>query len=189
MKTIALTGSIGSGKSTVLKFVSQRRVPALDSDGIVAGLYHNRVVQSKLKKTFGTVNRKKIAEVVFSSKSKRKKLEAVLHPLVWREVKAKIAEQKSLGKALVFVDVPLLFEVKWQNRFDAVVFVKASKKKCIERLRKKGFSKKGALLRWNSQLSPMKKVKLADYVIDNSASLARTEKQVRALIEKLDQGL
>jgi dephospho-CoA kinase len=185
MKTIALTGSFGSGKSAVLKFVSKLGFPTIDSDRIVAGLYRNKGVQAKLKKIFGTADRRKISEVAFSSPAKRKKLESILHPLVWREVKAKVAKQKSLGKALVFVDVPLLFEVKWQNRFDATVFVKAPKKKCIARLKERGFSKKEALQRWRAQMPQKKKVKLAHYLIDNGSSLSKTEKQVQALIEKL----
>jgi len=83
MKAIALAGLIGSGKSTVLKTVRRMALPVVDCDSIVSKLYRGKAVKKKLLKLFGTVNKKKIADLVFSSSSKRKKLEALLHPLVW----------------------------------------------------------------------------------------------------------
>jgi len=185
MKAIALTGSIGSGKTTVLKFVRSFRIATVDSDAIVRKLYREKRVQEKLRQVFGTANRKKIASIVFSSPSKRRKLEKILHPLVWRRVKSRLSSFRKQGKLIAFVDVPLLFEANWQKRFDFVVFVKASKEKCIKRLQKKGFGKREALVRWQAQLSPRKKIKSSDYIIDNGHSLAKTRKQVKQLLSKL----
>jgi len=185
MKAIALTGLIGSGKSTVLKTVRRMAVSVIDCDSIVSKLYRDKAVKKKLFKLFGTVNRKKIANIVFSSSSKRKKLEALLHPLVWREVKAKLALFKERKKNLAVVDVPLLFEAKWENKFDSIVFVKAPKAKCLARLVDKGLSIKEALQRWNSQIRPGKKIKKAQHVIDNSGSLSHTRKQARLLFSEL----
>ncbi len=185
MKTVALTGSIGSGKTTVLKFVRKCRVPAIDCDSVVSNLYRDKRVQKKLIGLFGTKNRKDIASIIFSSPSKRKRLESFLHPLVWKQVNGKLSCFRKQGKALVVVDVPLLFEARWQNRFDLIIFVKAPKKKCLERIAKRGLSKKEGLKRWHAQLPPMKKVKSSHYIIDNSGSLAKAERQVRQLLAEL----
>lgn len=185
MKAVAVTGSYGSGKTTVLKFVRSMRVPALDADRVVAGLYRNRAVRKRLAACFGTVERKKIAPLVFSSPSKRKKLESILHPLVWRKVEKWLDAMRVKGKRLAFVGVPLLFEAKWENRFDTVVVVRASRKKCLARLAAKGVLKKDALLRLKAQLSMGKKVKKAQCVIDNGKALAKTRAQVRRIVAKL----
>jgi len=185
MKAIALTGSIGSGKTAVLKFVRKFHVPTIDCDALVAKLYRDKRVQQKLLRLFQTKSKKEIAAIVFSSPSKRRKLEKLLHPLVWREAQAKLASFRKQGKPLVIVDVPLLFEVKWQKRFNSTIFVKAPKKLCIQRLKKRGFSIKEALQRWNSQMPLKKKVKKAHHVIDNSGSLSKTGKQVKQLLAEL----
>ena len=182
MKAVAITGCFGSGKTTVLKFVRSMRFPALDTDKVVAGLYRNRMVRKKLVACFGTAERKEIASLVFSSPSKRKRLESILHPLVWRKVEKWLNAMRGRGEKLAFVEVPLLFEAKWENRFDAIVLVRASKKKCIARLAAKGVPKKEALLRLKAQ-SPMgKKVKKAQCVIDNGKSPAKTRAQVKSIV-------
>jgi len=185
MKSVALTGSIGSGKSTVLKILARQKIPVVDTDAIVKALYKDQTVKKKLLALFGTASKKEIARLAFSSKAKRKALEKLLHPLVWAKAKARLSKFHSQKKQLAFVDVPLLFEAGWQNRFSHVVFVKCPKAKCIERLENRGLSRKQALERWNSQIPQAKKIKRADYVIDNSGSPAKTRGQARDLIAKL----
>ena len=185
MKAIALTGNIGSGKTTVLKFVRSMHVPVVDSDKIVASLYREKRVQKKLAGIFGTSNRKKIASIAFASPSKRRKLEKILHPLVWRKVSERLSAFRKRGVGLAIVEVPLLFEAKWGKRFDSVIFVKASKKKCLERLAGKGIARKDALPRWNAQLPAKKKIKSSHYIIDNGKGPASTRKQVLNLIKDL----
>ena len=185
MKAIALTGNIGSGKTTVLKFVRSMHISVIDSDRIVASFYRDKKVQEKIFRIFDTSKRQAIASIAFSSPSKRRKLEKLLHPLVWHAVKQKLSAFRSRGSKLVVVEVPLLFEANWQKRFDSVIFVKSSKKKCLKRLAKKGIAQKDVLLRWNAQLPAKKKIKSSQYIIDNSKTLANTRKQVLLLIEDL----
>lgn len=182
MKAVALTGSLGSGKSTVLKTVRKMHISTVDCDRIVALLYRDKKVKKKLIAIFGSSSKRAIADIAFSSPSKRKRLEALLHPLVWKQVRQKLASFRKRNRKLAVVDVPLLFEIRWQKRFDSTVFVKASKKLCTKRLLKKGYSRKQIALRWKAQLSPGKKVKSSDFLIDNNGSFARTGKQVRALL-------
>ena len=185
MRLIALTGPICSGKSTVLRLLKQQGIPAIDCDAIVRQLYKRKAVQKKLLREFGTFNKNKISALVFSSPGKRKKLEGILHPLVWKEIEKGIKKFRKKNENFVIVDVPLLFEAKWQNRFDAVIVVKTSKRQCMQRAIKKGMNKKEFLLRYAAQIPIGKKIKRAHYLIDNSGSLRATRKQARQLIKGL----
>ena len=185
MKAVAVTGSFGSGKSTVLKFARSLRLPSIDSDRVVAALYRDPEVKKRLFREFGSSSKRGVALIAFSSPSKRHKLESILHPLAWAEIKNKLSLLKKRGKTLAFVEVPLLFEAGWQGRFDESVFVKCSRKKCLKRLAAKGFPKEEAVLRFRAQLPQWKKIKRAQHTIDNNGCLASTGKQVRGLIAKL----
>jgi len=200
MQLIALTGSICSGKSTILKMLEQQGIATLDSDGIVKQLYRKKPIQKKLLAEFGTFNKKKIASIVFSNRGKRKRLESILHPLVKKEIKKREQAFKRRKKKAVVVDVPLLFEAKWQSHFDSVIVVRAGKQQCLQRAKKKGLTKKEFLLRYKAQM-PLgqkikkaffasqktlgKKIKRAQHVIDNTKSLANTRKQVKELARDL----
>jgi len=185
MKSIAITGSPGSGKSTALKIFKSLGFPAIGCDAIVAKLYKTRLVKKRLSMLFGTSSKKSLLSIMLSSKKKRALLEKTLHPLVWKQLRKMLSSFKKQGKAVVFVEVPLLFEAKWQKRFDSIIFVQASKKKCLQRLAKKGYSKKHALLLWNAQLSPAKKIKSSHYAINNNEGLAKTRKRIKALLDAL----
>jgi len=183
MRLIALTGSLCSGKSTVLRFFKQKGIAVIDCDAIVSELYKRKAVQKKLLQVFGTFKKNKISAIVFPSPKKRKKLEGILHPLVWKEIETSIKKFKKKKENFVIVDVPLLFEAKWQNRFDAVIVVKTSKRQCMQRAIKKGMNKKEFLLRYAAQIPIGKKIKRAHCLIDNSGSLRATRKQVKQLIK------
>jgi dephospho-CoA kinase len=185
MKAVAVTGCFGSGKSTVLKFARSMGFPALDADRVVAGLYRGRVARARLVKEFGNANRKKIAKIVFYSQKKRKKLESILHPLVWRKVEKWLGGMRGKGVEIALVEVPLLFEAKWEKRFDAVVVVRASKKKCLARLAAKGVSRKEALARLGAQIPIGKKVKKAHCIIDNGKGPAMARAQMKVFLEAL----
>ena len=188
MKTVALTGSIGSGKTTVLKTVCSLRIPTVDCDSLVQKLYRSSTIKKKLIKEFGIASKAELAQIAFSSKAKRKKLEKIFHPLVWKLVNQKLTLFKKQKKALAFVDVPLLFEAGWQKRFDTTVFVKATKKQCLLRLKKRGLSGKEALLRWNAQMPQKKKIKSAHHVIDNTGPKTKTRTQTKKIAKELLNG-
>lgn len=192
MVLIVLTGFFGSGKTTVSKAFQSLGAYVLDSDKIVAGLYRKKSVQKRLAKEFGSgivvrgkVNRHLLAEKVFSNKQELKKLNRLVHPLVFSEIRKK--EKKLSKKQIVVVDVPLFFESRARNKIvpDFVVLAFASRKKILERLRKKGFSKRDILVRMKAQLPPSKKKKLSDFVIDNSKSVEHTRMQVKKIFEQL----
>ena len=185
MLSIALTGAIGSGKSTVLRLLRKQGIPAIDCDAIVRRLYRQPNVKKALKKEFGSSGRKKIAEIVFSSAKKRRKLQEILHPMVWSTAKKSLAGFRKAGKKAAVVEVPLLFEAGWQRRFCCTIVVFAQKKQCLKRLAMSGMPKKQAMRRLASQSPIGEKVKKASFLIDNSGSLHRTRKQALLLAAAL----
>lgn len=185
MKLVGLTGNIGSGKTTVLKFVRCGVVGGVDSDRIVAGLYRQEPVKKKLAKKFGTVKRKEIAKIVFSSAKKRKELEKILHPLAWKEIQKKTREFETSGKKMVVVEAPLLFEAGWQKKFDTTILIRAKKTKILARLSKRGMKKKEALQRLESQKPDSKKIKACQFVIDNNGPLKKTREQAKKILKKI----
>ncbi|RUM59969.1 MAG: dephospho-CoA kinase, partial [Persephonella sp.] len=118
MLKVGLTGSIGTGKSTVLKLFNQLGAYTVDVDKIVHQLYKRKDIQEKVKKEFGDVfnedgslNRKKVAKIIFNNPEKKKVLENIIHPEVRKEVKRFIQNiEKKNKKAIVIVEVPLLIE-------------------------------------------------------------------------------
>jgi dephospho-CoA kinase len=185
MLKVALTGSIASGKSTLLRFFEARGIATLDADEIVGGLYKKPGVRRKIIALFHTADRKQIASAVFSSPRKRRELERILHPLVARELKRRLDCFKAEGRSVVVVEVPLLFEAGLQKLFDKVIAVRASKRGQIARLKREGMSEAEALLRISSQLSTREKVKKADFVIDNTGGLPDAIRDAERVLREL----
>ncbi len=186
MLKAALTGSIASGKSTVLDFFKSRGVATIDSDKIVAELYRQRKVQEKIRQEFGSIERKKIAEIVFGDSEKRKSLEKILHPLVVKEIELRFAELENQGAKLVVVEVPLLFETGLEKMFDKVIAVHCSEEQQTERLvGKQSLGEEQALKRIKSQLPSNEKVKKADFTLDNSQGLDELFRQAEKILGEL----
>lgn len=184
MKTVVLTGGIACGKTTAGKMFEGLGYVFLSADKIVEELYGQKKVQRLLAKNFGNeivkngrVQRKILGKIVFSDKKKLAKLNSLVHPLVFSEIKKLLSRFKKTNK-IVIVEVPLFFESKSKIRPDFVVAVKCSKKRQVERLEKKGLSRKEALARINSQLPAKEKAKKADFVINNSNGKKGLERQV-----------
>lgn len=188
---VGLTGGMGSGKSTVLAYFKMKGAQVLDADQIVHELLKkDHAVLRAIKRTFGAdvfdasglVNRKALAARAFISAAQRRKLEKILHPRVrqriWNDLK------KSKNNVSV-VDIPLLYESKWEGELDGVVVVDATLRTRLRRLKKKGFALADAKRRIRQQMDLKTKVKRADFVVKNNGSLAQTKKQVDAIWKKL----
>lgn len=176
---VAITGNIASGKTYVLEKLS-KKFKALNSDSLVNALYAKSFFRKILKKHFGTFDKKKIAGLIFNNSAKRKKLERLIWPFVREDLKEFFAKNKN--KKILLVEVPLLYESKMQTLFDLVIFIECKKENQLARLLKKGFSRKEALARINSQGLAEKKIKLADIVLENNASLKQLNKKIDSLI-------
>ncbi|GAB4484948.1 MAG: dephospho-CoA kinase [Thermodesulfovibrionales bacterium] len=181
----ALTGNYGMGKSTVLACFNALGAITIDSDRIVAELLVKKPVVAKISRVLGPgvlaqdgrLDKKRTAALVFTDKRKRRKLENLLHPLVFREVEKRIRKIRA-GKAVVIVEVPLLFEGRYQSRFARTITVHTTRKTALARLAGSGISGREALRRLRAQLPISVKKKRADFTVDNNGSRASTRAQV-----------
>lgn len=125
-KKIAITGGIGSGKSTVARFFREMSYPVFSCDEIYSDVICDGAYVEKIAQTFpdacknGIIDRKKLAEIIFSDEEKRKILNSISHPLIMERLQRLMAK---VNAPLVFAEVPLLFEGNYQNQFDEIIVV------------------------------------------------------------------
>jgi dephospho-CoA kinase len=177
MLIVALTGGIGSGKTTVGSIFAGLGAVVVDSDQIAREVVErgsegfNLVVaqfgDGILKN--GEINRGALGELVFSDQNKLAKLEAITHPLI-RQAFARIVEN-SPKDSIVINQIPLLVESKYEYNFDFVITVSVSDTVRIERLLARGLSQNQIQARLNAQASDIQRESIADYVIENSGDL------------------
>lgn len=189
---LGITGSFGTGKTTVAGFFKPYGAKIIDADKIAHSLIKPKTkIGKKITANFGkeilknnsTIDRKKLARIVFSKKGLLKKLNRIIHPEVIRIIKKQI---KLSHEKIVILDAPLLLEAGLRRAVDKLVVVKISKSEQIKRIRKRlGLREADILKRINSQISLRQKARLADFVIDNSKSKKETRKQVEAILRFL----
>ncbi len=192
MKTIAVTGSIGSGKSQVIKILAQK-YQVIDCDQIAYELMQEgEAGHLAVKEAFSDLliqdqlDRSRLAQHVFNHDEDLKRLEGILHPLILEEVLKRLETYQN--EKYVFVEVPLLFEVDWQKYFDLSVVVYTKKKILYHRLQAlRQMSKQDVDQRLSKQLPVEKKRKLADYVINNDDTLQTLNIKVWEFVDWLDQ--
>lgn len=186
---IALTGSISTGKSTTVKLLKTFGFHIIDADTIAHQILdeqHQSIAEMFGKALIkeGKVDRKSLGSIVFSDDEKRKSLEALLHPLIYDEIKRQSAQQDKLGEPY-FIDIPLFFESERYPIAKSLV-VYATKEQQLQRLMsREGYTKKEALQRINAQLPVEEKRKLASYVIDNSGTLTQLKKECERAKEEI----
>jgi dephospho-CoA kinase len=198
MIIVGLTGSVGTGKSTVTNFFRELGAYIVDWDELARDVIrpHSRAWK-EIVEYFGkdflnedlTVNRQKLAEMVFSDKEKIAKLNQIVHPEVFSEDERITNDIKGLNPdALVIKDIPLLFELTRPIFLDKIVVVSASEQTQLRRLEEKGMSREDAQSRIKSQLPLEEKIKSADFVINNDGPLEETKKQVEEIYSLLRKG-
>ncbi|HBS90997.1 MAG TPA: dephospho-CoA kinase [Erysipelotrichaceae bacterium] len=191
MKKIAITGSIGSGKSTVSQYLRSRGFYVADSDAIVKDLYQQDAsVKAKFVEWFGEsiilngdVDKRRLKQLFLEDQHNRKKVETYVHQRV-KERLFDFMDQHS-ESAVVFCEVPLLFEVNWQHEFDETWLVVTSRDVLIKRLQSyRGMSLEAIehMLMW--QMSVEEKIAKADVVIENQGSLERLYELVDQLVDR-----
>ena len=188
---IGLTGTFGSGKSSVLKIFRKEGSFTISADQIVHSLLRRKTVKGMVRTIFGPavlkkgqVNRPALAKIVFTDKEKRRKLEKLLHPKVKEKI-LDIARNFSRQKKLVVIEVPLLFESGFRELFDYIVCVSAKPEVIRTRMQKKGITTAEVEKRSSCQWGISEKEKRSDAIIENNESRAKTEQQVKALMYKL----
>ena len=192
MKKVGLTGNIGCGKSTVAEMFRKLGAYVVDADKLIHSFYSKgHPVYKKVLDTFGegildkkgNIDRKKLAEIVFSDREKLQKLEQITHKALYEELER---IEKSLPEDAVFiVEASLLVEKGSYKKFDKLIVVYAPYEVCKERAIKRGLSPEDFERRWKLQMPIEEKVKFADYVIYNTGSLEETYEQVKKVYEEL----
>ena len=172
---VALTGSIATGKSTVVNLFLSWGFEVIDADKIAHEILNEQ--SDAIVSLFGTfvikegrVDRKALGSIVFNNKDKRKQLEALLHPLIYKRIES-LAEALDKMKKPYLVDIPLFYETQ-RYPIAKTLVVYAPVKLQLQRLMKReNLTQKEAQKRIDMQISIEEKRKNADYVIDNSGTL------------------
>lgn len=190
-KLLGITGTLGSGKSTVGDILESYGVAVIDSDKIVHELLRQPgpIREAVLKRfggtianTDGTINRQALGKIVFSDPAARKDLESIVHPAVRAVSQSCIAEHA--GESVIALLIPLLFEAGMQDMFDQIWCVDTAYDQLLERLQKRSnLSKEEIDRRAGAQLPQKQKNALSHAVIDNSGTIEQTRAQVAKLLE------
>lgn len=194
IRRIALTGGIATGKSYVAGKLREAAVPIVDADVlsrevVAAGTPGLAAVRKRFGpdsvRRDGTMDRVRIAQIVFKDKRARLDLEAIIHPAVQKAIDEFFA---TLPRRTPFAvaDIPLLFETGREKQFDAVVVVACPRDMQLQRVMERNkLSREDAERRLNAQLPIEKKVDKATYVIRTDGTFEDTDRQIAEVITKL----
>jgi len=195
MLRLGLTGGIASGKSTVAAMLREMGFRVLEADVVSHMLFepgqdaHDEVLKefgAEFADANGQIDRARLGALVFADPEKLKKLNAILHPRVEREILRVFDEWEESGvKDAAFVEAALLVEAGISKKLDGLVVAYCRPEQQIERLQVRGMSEKDARQRIAAQMPVEEKLRFATEKIDCSGTLEETRTQVRALASKL----
>ena len=196
MLNVGLTGGIASGKSTVDLMFQEKGAYLIDHDALAHRVEDlDRPAWKDIVEFFGTevlnedrtINRARLGALVFGDEAKLKKLNDIVHPAVFREWMNEIEEiTRKEPRAIIISDIPLLFEVGWQDTVDIIVLIYISRDEQIRRLTaRNGYSASEAEERLSAQMPIDDKVFRADFVVNNEGSLDETRANVAKVWEDL----
>ena len=194
-KIIAITGGIGSGKSTLCSKLKDKGFKIHSSDEQVAKIYKNPdkkfftyLCTIGLSKSISKKNIDKniISKIIFENKQIRKKLELYIFKIVRKKRSDFIKQEKEKKTRLIFIDIPLLFENNLEKQFNKVISIIASKRVRLKRLKKTRKMTENQFKKIaRSQTSDVVRKKKSDYVIYNNSTLKDYKIKINKLISKL----
>jgi dephospho-CoA kinase len=198
---VGVTGGIACGKSTVTQLLAEKGATPINVDEIGHQLLRRgSPVMAELIRSFGAaildesgdVSRKKLGAIVFTDKSARERLNAIMHPRIFQQSRSEarrlVAEDPN---RVVLIDAALLIEVGGQDTVDVIVVVTASPKVQLQRLlnrstaQNRPLSQAEAQARIDSQMPLSEKIKYADFVIENNSTIEELRQKVDALWKEL----
>lgn len=188
-KVIGITGSMGSGESEISRYL-RKKYPVLDCDQVNADLLKKgNLGYQKLNDLHiveldsnGEIIKESLASYMFSNVEHRKQVEAILHPLIFDEMHKWIHEQESL---IVFVEMPILFEISAQEHFDSIWCVVADLDVALSRLQTyRNFTREQALARLVSQMNPEEKMAKSDIVLRNNSTVEQLHMQIEDALKE-----
>ena len=195
---VGLTGGMGSGKTTVGNLFKALGAYILDADEICRSLVEpgkpawQEIVDllgNEFVRNDQTLDRRKIADIVFKDPEKKKALEAILHPRVMEEEQVLYEKiLKKNPKALVIIDAALLIESENYRKVDKVIVIACDEETQLRRIMAKNmFSREDAQRRLQQQMPLEEKIKFADFVLHNDSGLPELEKKVEGLFHQLQE--
>ena len=194
-KTIAITGGIGSGKSTFCSELKEKGFKVHSSDEQVAKIYKNpdkkfitylRTIGLSKSISKKNIDKKIISKIIFENKQIRKKLELYIFKIVRKKRSDFIKQEKQKKTRLIFIDIPLLFENNLEKQFNKVISIIASKRVRLKRLKKTRKMTENQFKNIvRSQTSDVIRKKKSDYVIYNNSTLKDYKIKINKLISKL----
>ena len=194
-KTIAITGGIGSGKSTFCSKLKEKGFKIHSSDEQVAKIYKNpekkfvtylRTIGLSKSISKKNIDKKIISKIIFENKQIRKKLELYIFKIVRKKRSDFIKQEKQKKTKLIFIDIPLLFENNLEKQFNKVISIIASKRVRLKRLKKTRKMTENQFKNiTRSQTSDVIRKKKSDYVIYNNSTLKDYKIKINKLINKL----
>ena len=189
MRVIGLTGNIGCGKSTVAGMLRRHGVATIDADEVTRELRETDAdMRGAILARFGTLDPGDLARRVFADAGELSALEALVHPVVRRAVLTKLAALERAGTGVVALEAIKLLESPLRDRCDAIWVVACDERDAIARLvADRGWSEADARARLATQSPQAEKLAAADVVIDGSAPMAETERQVVEALRGLEQ--
>lgn len=188
-KVIGITGSMGSGKSEVKRYIS-KSYPVLDCDWVNAKLLEKGQAGYHQLKKLGilkfdqemNIDKVELAKYMFSNLEHKKLVENILHPLIFEYMENWIKEQ---SQELVFIEIPLLFEIQAQDSFDSIWCVVTSRDIALQRLQKyRHFTYEQAIARLNHQMDPEWKMKQSHVVLKNNGTKEELYQQIKGALKK-----
>ena len=193
---IGLTGSIGTGKSTIAKRLEELGAPIVDADLIAREVVepgktaHQKIVAAFGEKVLhedGSLNRTVLGNIVFQDEAKRKQLNEIIHPEIRKEMLRQRDELVSQNISCVIMDIPLLFESKLMSFVDKILVVSLDKEKQLSRiLARDQQGEEEARKRIASQIPVSEKAAQADAVIDNNGSKEASFQQLEDILDTWD---
>ena len=198
MKTIGLTGGIGTGKSTVSRYLKTKGYQIIDADLIAREVVEpGQPALVRLTEEFGreilledgSLDRRKLAQLAFSSPEGKEALDRITHGAIFQRID-ELQEQyetefSSQEGAVIFLDVPLLFETGLDRKADLVWVVDVPDELRVQRVvLRDGLTEEEIWARIKNQMSREEKLAKADYVLDNSGTLEALYEQVDALLHQ-----
>ncbi len=186
MLKVAITGNIASGKSLFEKFLKNLGFKVLCLDEVTHFLYENSShLQEFLLKKFNTISRVEISKNIFKNPFLKQELEDFIYPLILNQMEKFFIENKN--EKILFVSAALLFESGFNKYFDKIIFIKADKNIRLKRLmHRNNLSKAEAEIRIKSQKPEYEKIKLSDFIIDNSGTDFELEDSAKKIIKALN---